>query len=1031
MNETKQPPSPPYKKGSAWGMAGRLTLYTILWLILFGVLAGLAAGGAVGGYIAALVKEDPVRSRALIEEKINENNATGFVFFRDDTLIGQLRTEEDRQPVSYNEIPQIILDAVIAIEDRNFETHVGVDTNGLFRAVKQQLLNEDVQTGGSTITQQLARRVFLNLDQTQSRKAKEIFLALRLERFLGKEEIITAYLNKIPYGNGSSGYQLYGIKAAAKGIFGIDDLKKVNLAQSAYLAGLPQLPSAYSAFNGKGDFNEKNFKRALTRQKLVLQKMLETGKITQTQYEDALKFDIYKSLAKPTEKAYNTYPYLMLEAERQAAQLLVLKQNPNLKLEDLNKKENASLVEDAREQLLRGGYRVNTTIDKQVYDLMHKVAEDPKNFAPDNAVKGVEQTAAVMLDHKTGAILGMIEGRDFHIEQMNFATQMQRQPGSAMKPIAAYLPAIDKGLISPASVLDDSPVILKSSGSSMHIPKNSNNRYTGLVTARYALNQSLNIPAIRVFLDKVTIKEAWSFARKLGITTLVPEDDGAQTGVIGGLRYGVTVEELTNAYGAIANKGVFNDAYLIESITDVNGNVVYQHKPNPQRVVTEQSAYLMTDMLRTVVTDGTGKTIKSWFKNYGKIPVVGKTGTTQNYGDVWFQGYTPDITLGVWAGYEKQAHTLSTDGHARAREIWSKVMNAVTDARPDLFPTKSFDKPDGIVSMTVSSVSGKLPTDLTRQAGKLVTDIFNKKFLPTEEDDALVKMKYISYNGVNYVPHPETPEDMLREAVMIKREQPIDTLVEQLQAALGKVAANSRKSLSYYLPKDAQDSAPSKVDPRVDDGAAPSPPGNVLAEALDGGKVKISFSASGQSDVAGYRLYRSLNGAPYQKVDGTVLTGEESRFINYITPGSVVSYYVTAVDIGGHESGRSATAGVGGDGSYNPVDPNLPSDGSTANPPGSEQGQGAAPSVPSGLTAQRSAFGAVLTWTANPASENVTRYEVWYSATEKGSYKRLDSVVDARYESFEPDPSGWYRIRAVNDSGRSDASASVEVKSGN
>lgn len=1038
MSDALQPAKKPKrKKRSPWITTLKLFTYTILWLILFGVLAGLAAGGAVGGYIASLVKDDPIRSQALIEEKINENNATGFVYFRDGTLIGQLRTEEDRQPITFNKIPQVIIDATLSIEDKNFFNHIGVDMNGLFRAVKQQLLNEDVQTGGSTITQQLARRVFLSLDQTQSRKAKEIFLSLRLERFLGKDEILTAYLNKIPYGNGASGYQVYGIKAAAKGIFGIEDLSKLNLAQAAYLAGLPQRPSAYSAFNGKGDFNEANFKRALARQKLVLQKMLEYGKIDQQQYDEAIAFDIYKSLSKPTEKAYNTYPYLMLEVERQAAMQLVLQQNPTLTIEDLEKKENASLVEDAREQLLRGGYKIITTIDKQVYDLMHSVAEDPKNFSPDSKTKGVEQTAAVMLDHKTGAILGMIEGRDFHIEQLNFATQMERQPGSAMKPIGAYLPAIDKGLISPASILDDAPIILKNGSSGMHIPKNSNNRYSGLVTARYALNNSLNIPALKIFLDKVTIKGAWDFARQLGITTLVPEDDYAQTGVIGGLKYGVTVEELTNAYGAIANKGVFNDAYMIEKMKDTYGNIVYEHKANPKRVVSEQSAYLMTDMLRTVVTDGTGKSVKNGFKNYGKIPIVGKTGTTQNYADVWFEGFTPDITLGVWAGYEKSVHTLSTDGHARAREIWTKVMNVVTEAKPELFPTKEFAKPDGIVSMTVSSVSGKLPTDLTRSAGKLVTDIFNKKFIPTEEDDALVSVKYISYNGVNYLPSPETPEDMLRESVMIKREKPLDELIEELKAALDKVPASSRKALSYYLPKDASGGAPSKPDPRVDDGAAPSAPGNIQVEQIGGGKIRISFTKSPQADVVGYRLYRSVNGGEYTKIGASVLSGEETRFIDYTSSNSI-SYAVTAVDVAGNESARSAPGSTGGG---NP-DQNPPVGGSdtgtggeplpddTTTPSG-DPGQtppAVVPAAPGGLTARATSGGVQLSWSANPDTDLVTRYEIWYSASEQGNYRRLDSTQATEYEAKGKNTAGWYRIRAVNETGASDSSAAIEVK---
>ncbi len=1027
MKETKQSPPAPGRKGEGFKTAGKIAGFTVLWLILFGVLAGLVGAGAVTGYVASLVNDDPIRDRSLIEEKINENAITGFVYFNDGTPIGQLRTEEDRRPVTYDQIPQTIIDAVVAIEDKNFFTHPGVDTNGLFRAVKQQLLNESVQTGGSTITQQLARRVFLSLDQTSSRKAKEIFLSLRLERFLSKEEIITAYLNKVPYGNGSSGYQVFGIKAASNGIFGIKELENLNIAQAAYLAGVPQLPSLYSAFNGKGDFNEKNFKRAVTRQKLVLSRMLEENKINQTEYEQALAFDLYSSLAKPSEKAYNTYPYLMLEVERQAAELLVLQQNPEFTRDDLKKKENATLIEEARGQLLRSGYKVTTTIDKKVYNLMHEIAENPDNFAPDHPVKGVEQIAAVMLDQKTGAILGMLEGRDFHIEQMNFATQMIRQPGSAMKPIGAYLPAIDKGLIQPASVLDDAPIILKNGGGGYHIPKNSNNRYSGLVTARQALNHSYNIPALKVFLNKVTIKESWAFARSLGITTLVKEDDGAQTGVIGGLKYGTSVEELTNAYSAIANKGVFNDAYLIEEIRDSNNENVYKHEGNPTRIVSEQSAYIMTDMLRTVVTNGTGASIMSQFKNYKNIPVVGKTGTTQNYSDVWFEGYTPDITLGVWAGYEKVIHNLSSDSHGRARAIWAKIMNEVTEAKPELFPTKSFAKPDGLVSMTVSSVSGKLPTDLTKEAGKLVTDIFNRKFIPTEEDDALVKVKYISYNGVNYLPKPETPEDLLRESVMVVRETPLDTLVEELQAKLGQVSSQSRRALSYYLPKDAAESAPSKNDPRVDDGAVPNPPANIVVENLNN-LARITFAPSKQADVAGYRLYRSVNGGSFVKIEASVPTGEDAKFVNYINSSQSYSYYVTAVDVAGNESAPSESISIVG--GQMDIDPNFPDEGDPGDGtyPGfpDDPNNRSGPTTPSGVTVQGTDIGVTLSWNANAGSEGVTQYQVWYSTTEHGKYKLLGTTESTSFEYIAPLSSGWYRVTAVSPFGESSPSAAVE-----
>ena len=1041
MNQSKQPPSsaePKPARDQGWILALKIIGFTFLWLMLFGLLAGLTAAGAVAGYVASLVKDDPVRDRAYIEQKINENSQTGFVYFRDGSLVGQLRTEEDRRPITYDEIPKVVIDSVLAIEDKDFFKHIGIDMMALLRAVKQQVLNESVQTGGSTITQQVARRVFLTLDQTQSRKAKEIFLSMRLERFLTKQEILTAYLNKIPYGNGSSGYNLYGIKAAAKGIFGIDNLHDLNLAQAAYLAGLPQRPSAYSAFTSKGEFNEANFKRALDRQKLVLRRMYEEKMITKEEYEEALAFDIYSSLAKPEQKAYNTYPYLMLEAERQAAEILVLLQNPDLKREDLKKKEYADLVETAREQLLRGGYHIYTTIDKTVYDLMHEIASNPDNFSPDSKTKGVEQIAAIMLDHKTGAILGMIEGRDFHLEQMNYATQMTRQPGSAMKPIAAYLPALEKGLIQPASILDDSPIILDTGTGAKHIPRNSTNTYSGLVTARTALNKSLNIPAIKVFLEKVTIDEAWKFVQSMGITTLADSDWYAQTGVIGGLKYGVTVEELTNAYGVIANKGVFMDAYMIEEIRAADGTVVYKHEPKPKRIVSEQTAYLMTDMLKTVITNGTGTMVRSKFKHFGEIEIAGKTGTTQNYGDVWFQGFTPDITLGVWAGYEKQIHSLTGSGRDRAKLIWAAVMNAVVDAKPELFPNKKFERPDGLVTMTVSSASGKLPTELTQAAGRLVTDLFNRQYVPTEMDDALVSVKYITYNGVNYLPHPETPEDLLREAVMVKREKPIDVLMEEIQAALNKVDPKNRRPLESYLPADAAESAPGKIDPRTDDGLPPPAPARVSAETI-GTDVHITFEPVHAEDVAGYRLYRSADGIRYEKVGPSVLTGEPAKFIDANPAGVSYSYYVTAVDVSGKESAPSGIVRVDGDPLF---DPEFPYPGGEypggVFPGGSEPaggdsedaespGSAVPPTAPKGLSVQTTDLGIVLTWQKNPAEEGVTAYRVWFSTSDHGQYTLLGTTSANRFEHISPLASGWYRVTAVNAAGESPYSASVHA----
>lgn len=287
----------------------------------------------------------------------------------------------------------------------------------------------------------------------------------------------------------------------------------MNIAQSAYLAGLPQLPSSYSAYNGKGEFNPDAFDRAIKRQRLVLQRMLEENKITNEQYNEALAFDLQGSLAKTTKKAYETFPYLMLETERQAALVIVMLNNPEMTKEEAAK--NPQLIEEARQQLLTGGYRVYTTIDKKVYTSMHTVSENEANFSPFSETKGLEQVAAMMINNKTSEILGMIEGRDFYTEQMNYATQMVRQPGSTMKPIAAYLPAMELGLIQPASIIDDSPIILRDYSKGYHIPVNSSGGYKGLVTARTALNESRNVPALKIFNQVLGIEKAWDFTKSL------------------------------------------------------------------------------------------------------------------------------------------------------------------------------------------------------------------------------------------------------------------------------------------------------------------------------------------------------------------------------------------------------------------------------------------------------------------------------------------------------------------------------------
>jgi penicillin-binding protein len=1009
-----------------------ILLITLKWLLISGLIAGLFAGGVIFGYVTSLVKDEPIRDKQLITSEMNLNDITGFVYFNDDTVVGQLRSEVDRRIVETKEIPPFLKDAFIALEDRKFEEHNGVVISSILRAAKQKFLDDEVQTGGSTITQQLARRVFLSLDRTDSRKFKEIFLSLRMERYMSKDEIFTAYLNKIPFGNGSTGYNLYGIKAAAKGIFDVETLDGLNIAQAAYLAGLPQMPSTYSAFTSKGEFDSEGFGYAIERQGLVLRRMLQEQKITKQQYDDALNFDLRASLAKSEKKAYSTYPYLMLETEKRAVEILLMKQNPNLTLEDIRNSNDPELMNAAKDHLLRGGYKIYTTIDKQIYDKMHEIKNNPEHFSPDHEEHGLEEVGAMMIDNHSGAILGMIEGRDFYVEQLNHATQMVRQPGSTMKPISAFLPALEKGLIQPASIIDDVPMILPDGSKGYHLPMNWDGKFHGLITARHALNQSYNIPALKIFLDEVGIEDAWAFTRKLGITTLTEEDNYARTGVIGGLSYGVSVEELTNAYSTIANKGVHNDAYMIRKIEDSEGRIIFEHVQDPISVFSEQTAYLMTDMLKTVVTNGTAYgTLKEHFKYFGEMPVAGKTGSTQIDDNAWYMGYSPEITVGVWIGYDQPA-TLSSAGKNRAKYIWSQIMNETVELKPEMFSMEDFSKPEDIITMTVSDVSGKLPSELTRETGHLLTDIFNKAFIPTEEDDALVKAAAIQYKKRNYIPLDTTPQDFLQEKIFIQRPKPLSELMEEIEDVLKKLAPQHRPKkrggymeIQDFYPSDVSESAPTEVDPRTEDGSIPAPPNDVALENVESA-FRITFKESSSEDVIGYRLYRSMNGQSYKRVSGVVLSGDDLKFVNYGSSLNSYSFYIAAVDVAGQESAPSKIIYSDENASNLDLFPPLNQEGVDEEGSNTDQNEDdnetapVDPTVPKNISivGREGGIGIVMNWTANLPEENIKEYAVYYSDSLEGLYRKIGSTAQTSFQYISVPIEGWYRIVAISEEGK-------------
>lgn len=891
QNETKDKP----RKGrTVWRILWGITQLTIL--IVF--MGAFFAGGAAAGYIASLVKDDPVRTYEDVSTQVFSNHLTGFAYFNDKALIGQLRAEEDRRLVKKEEVSPHLINAIIATEDRHFYEHRGIDPKAIVRATLQDIMGSPVQTGGSTLTQQLIKQTILSPEVSHERKAREIFLALRVERMFSKDQILEAYMNEMYFGYSANKSNIYGVQAAAKGIFGID-AKDLNIPQSAYIAGMLQAPSRYIPFE---QYNPTGLEAGIKRQKLVLSHMLENGYITQQQYNEALAYDIKANLAQPRERAYRQYPFLMMEIEERAAKVLIdqdLANDPTKNKEDLTREEYRELLDRKRGDILRGGYHIYTTIDKKIIEMMDSIAKNPDNFGPNRTYKArfgseykevkdaLEEVGATLIDNKTGAILGFAGGRNFEVSQVNH-TMRPRQPGSAMKPLAAYAPAFELGILQPGSVIDDAPIALENgAGNPPHYPANWNNKFHGLISVREALRQSYNIPAIKAYLN-VGIPEALSYVEKMGVTTLVTPKDNprtndyqAKTGVIGGLTQGLTVEEITNAYSVFPNQGSFLDAYLIEKIENSDGETIFEHTIKPQTVFSEQTAYLTTDIMRTVVERGTGSALQKLIK--GNRDFAGKTGTTNDDVDSWFVGYTPEVTLGVWIGYDIP-YKLPKSQTARSTVVWAKFMNGLFELYPERYPENSkFIKPEGIVSQTICSKSGLLPTDLCRETGAVVTEIFNRKFVPTETDDLHVKARVIPYNGSFYLAKAETPDDMVKTRIGIKSPDRLD------------LPNNPDKYNISFKPLDWDKRLPDREDPRVDDGNVPAPPQGTSSQS-----GKLTWTANSEADIVGYRVYRSTIGSAFEKV-GVVLQPNDKSFP--LSQQGV--YYVTAVDVTGNESGPS------------------------------------------------------------------------------------------------------------------------------
>ncbi|WNF36074.1 transglycosylase domain-containing protein [Bacillaceae bacterium IKA-2] len=857
--------------------------YQVVWNLLLFFFIGLVSvvlfvGGAGAGFFASLVIDEPIRSTEEMRLDIyNYEEVTEF-YFANDVYLGDLPSDLERREIDLKDVSKHLINAIIATEDEYFFEHEGIVPKAIFRATYQEFSNSSVQTGGSTLTQQLIKNQILTNEVSFDRKAKEILLAMRLENFFEKEEILEAYLNVVPFGRNANGRNIAGAQSAALGIFGVA-AKELSIPQAAYIAGLPQSPFGYTPFLSQGGGVKESLEPSLNRMKTVLTRMRDKGYITERQYKKALKYDIRANLTERSPSIHEKYPHLTAEIIRRTEVILRdrLLEADGIKLtnieDDDERKEKSNQYQLlASQEMRRNGYNIYTTIEKDIYDAHQEIAKDNSLFPQlrDSTGKPIE-VGAVLLENKTGAIKSFVAGRySTEDDLLNRATQGGRPNGSTMKSILAYAPAFELGLVQPGSILPDTELIY---GNPPQTLTNWDDNYMGLLTVRESLQRSRNIPAVRS-LGLVPTDYAQEKVREMGFNfNVVPSS------ALG--PHNTTVEQNTVAYMALANGGNLIDSYMIEKIETKDGELIYEHKPKETKVYSEQTAYLVTDILRDVLNvPGTASRLPAMLKFSSDI--AGKTGTSNETRDSWFVGYNPNFTMGVWIGFDyNESMGKVTSIGSYTQGIWANLANAAYEIDRDflLGSNEKFKMPSGIVSLSFCGISGLLPSELCREAGLVKTDLFNSKFVPNKVDDSLERVDYVMLKGEPYRAFENTPNVFTQNGIALKE------------------GYFSDESILEYLPENWGEIIPDRFP--EDNGKTPAP---ISSAKLDGDR--LNWSEHPEKNIIGYRVYQAPNGSNVFNVINTVRSDKElSMKVN----NGPYAYKVTAIDVRGRESPPSVS----------------------------------------------------------------------------------------------------------------------------
>lgn len=741
-------------------------LWSALKLILIVLtFTGFIGAGLVAGMVYGYIETTPELSASdLALTKFNT-----FIYDADGNVLAELKQNENRVWIDFAEIPQNLINAYIAVEDKRFWDHKGVDFRRFLKSAYVSAIafvtGEDDLQGGSTITQQMVKNLTGNMKPTPKRKIQEMWQALKLEREgLSKEDILTRYLNTIPMGS-----TIYGIETAAQAYYG-KDVRELSLAECASLAGITNWPSRYIPNS------EENKANNLERTHLILGLMLEQGFISEEEYNQAMQEEIHFTFNPGAGKITKT-----------SIQSYFVEEVINAVIKDLSEQKGIS-TQTAEDMVYNSGLKIYTTLEKRVQDALDSVYTDDTYFPRINEEaklrEEIPQSAMVVIDPATGAVRGLYGGYGKKEGSVfNRATQMYRSPGSTIKPLLIYAPGIETGRITAATVVDDVPQHMRLNDLTIPekerqqiYPRNVEKVNFGLTTVRMGVVESRNVVASLLLRDFTTFKVGLSYLEKVNLPRW--EDEGKISIAMGGFTKGMSPLQMASAYSVFAYKGLYWEPFFYTTVEDYNGNVILEKKPKNTKVYSEQTAFIMNNIMQDVVLKGTGEGNLVYNKKGEAIPTAGKTGTADKSIDKWFCGATPYYVGATWYGYDNRSAqiSLTSEETNNAKKIWHAVMMKIHE---DLAPTDFFSSvPGKIVTRKICMDSGELATSLCEQdprGSRVVEEYFIDGTEPDYGETCSVhyKAKVCTASkdefGRPVLAHDGCPAETVKEQVFIRR----------------------------------------------------------------------------------------------------------------------------------------------------------------------------------------------------------------------------------------------------------------------